>query len=122
VGLFSRVAINIKTTSEESLIIPPKQIYLTHHKYFCMAAPSIVEEILKHQHAEKIIEELLDIALTTLNAVNIDPRDGEQLADYFINKSLYNHEAVSLLLKIDLAAEPDKTRKTLKNYGITREA
>ncbi len=87
-----------------------------------MAVPSMVEEILKHQRAEKIIEELLDIALTTLNTMNIDPRDGEHLADYFINKSLHNHEAVSLLLKIDLTAEPDKTRKTLKKYGIAREA
>jgi ankyrin repeat protein len=87
-----------------------------------MAEPSMAEEILKHQQAEKIIEELLDIALSTLNTVNIDPHDGEQLANYFVNKSLHNHEAVDLLLKIDLAAEPDKTRKTLNKYGIVKEA
>ncbi len=82
----------------------------------------MVEEILRHRQAEKIIEELLDIALTTLNTMNIDPRDGEQLADFFINKSLYNHDAIALLLKIDLTAEPDKTRRILNNYKIAEGA
>lgn len=83
-----------------------------------MAAASILEEILRHQQSEKIIEELFDIALTTLNSMNIDPSDGERLAYYFINESLKSPKAVAILLKINLAVEPEKTRKTLNKYGI----
>lgn len=81
----------------------------------------MVESILKHQQSQQIIEELLDIALTTLNTAKINPVEGEQLAQYFINKSLNTQHAVDLLLRIDLIAEPEKTLNILRKYGVNEK-
>ncbi|MEM2004333.1 MAG: hypothetical protein QXI27_02280 [Nitrososphaerota archaeon] len=83
-----------------------------------MVADSMVESLLRHHQSQKIIEELLDIALTTMNTAKISPMEGEQLASYFINNSLNNKDAISILLKIDLAAEPEKTLSVLNKYGV----
>lgn len=79
---------------------------------------SMVESILKHQQSQKIIEELVDIALTTMNTAKINPVEGEQLAYHFINNSLNSHDAITKLLQIDLTAEPEKTLNVLNKYRI----
>lgn len=83
-----------------------------------MKSDPIVESLLRHYHSQKIVEELLDIALTTMNTAKISPIEGEQLASHFINNSLNSKEAVTILLKIDLAAEPEKTLNVLNKYGV----
>lgn len=78
----------------------------------------MITDIMRHNQSQKIIEELLDIALTTLNTGSIPPTEGEQLAKFFLNSTLHTSEGIRLLLKIDMSSEPIKTLQILKKYGI----
>ena len=74
---------------------------------------------LTGERRDLLIEELLDLVLTTINYDKINPLEGQELARLFRRDELSSWEGIKLLLGMAMAAEKERAVKIIKNHGLS---
>ncbi len=67
---------------------------------------------------EELVEDLLDVVLTTYNHHLIDPVEGERLADLYERGALGEREGFELLCDLARRTEPQKFAELLRRRGL----
>ncbi|GEM_PF-1356088 len=66
----------------------------------------------------ELVEDLLDVALTTYNHHLIDPGEGERLADLYERGALHDADGFKFLCELAMRTEPEKFREVLRRRGL----
>jgi hypothetical protein len=66
----------------------------------------------------ELVEDLLDVVLTTYNHHLIDPADGERLAELYERGALGEREGFELLCDLVRRTEPHKFADLLRRRGL----
>jgi hypothetical protein len=66
----------------------------------------------------ELVEDLLDVVLTTYSHHLIDPAEGESLADLYERGALGEREGFELLCDLVRRTEPQKFLEVLRRHGL----
>jgi cell fate regulator YaaT (PSP1 superfamily) len=83
-----------------------------------MGKADIYSAARKRTDFRELVEDLLDVVLTTYNHHLIDPPEGERLAELYERRALGEREGFELLCELARRTEPQKFAELLRRRGL----
>ena len=83
-----------------------------------MGHRDLYSEARRRYDFTELVEDLLDVVLTTYSHHLIDPAEGESLADLYERGALGEREGFELLCDLVRRTEPQKFLEVLRRHGL----
>jgi cell fate regulator YaaT (PSP1 superfamily) len=83
-----------------------------------MEKADIYSAARKRPDFRELVEDLMDVVMTTYNHHLIDPAEGERLAELYERGALGEREGFELLCELARRTEPQKFAELLRRRGL----